>query len=127
MVPTSNSMCDITNDNNLIQYDQGTLALWGLKSNEKITEINLEAVSCVHCGFDAVSYFIGFENGDVREYDNAKLEDEELGLPNIGSAVTSIVTSMDYCIYGSINGKVILYEYDPDYDAETDEEFHVLK
>lgn len=50
-----------------------------------------------------------------------------MDFPNIGSAVTSIVTSMDYCIYSSIQGKVILYEYDPDYDQETDEDFTVLK
>ena len=75
----------------------------------------MKDVSCVHCGYDAVSYFIGFNNGDVKEYDNAKLEEED-DFPNIGSAVTSIVTSMDYCIYSSVNGKVILYEYDPDYD-----------
>lgn len=82
MIPTENEMCDITNDNNLIQYvggleadEGGTLALWGLKSNEKISELAMKDVSYVHCGYDAVSYFIGFSNGDVKEYDNAKLED----------------------------------------------------
>ena len=32
MFPTSSRLYDITNDNNLIQFEDGNLALWGLKS-----------------------------------------------------------------------------------------------
>ena len=128
LIPSTSQVSDITNDNNLIQYDGGNLALWGLKSNEKINEIALDEVSFVHCGFDADGYFVGFKNGDVKEYDSAKMEDNEMDYTNIGSEVTSIVTSMDYVIYSSIRGKVILYEYDPDYDEEAeDNECTVLK
>ena len=46
--------------------------------------------------------------------------------PNIGSKVTSIVTSMDYIIYSSVQGKVILYHYE-DYDEETGDSYSTLR
>ena len=84
--------------------------MWGLKSHTKIVEIDLPQVSIIHNGFDGTSYFIGFDNGDVKEYDNAKLEDLEEDLPNIGSTVTGIVSSPDYVAYCSDKGKVIQAE-----------------
>lgn len=44
-------------------------------------------------------------------------------LPEIGSKVTSIVSSPDYIAYSSIKGKVILYQEDLAYDSETDNDF----
>jgi hypothetical protein len=120
--------CDVTNDNNLIQFEDGKLALWGLKSHAKISEIDLEKVSYVHCGFDGKEYFAGFEDGSIKVFGSAKLEDvtDDYDLPNIGSKITSIVTSPDCLIFSAESGKVILYEYAFDYDDESDETHFVL-
>lgn len=126
MLDTFSECCDITNDNNLIQFEAGTLALWGLKSHAKIAEIETSQVSYVHCSYDGATYIVGFENGDVKVYDNAKLKDLEEDLPSIGSKVTSIVSSPDYIAYSSDKGKVILYEEEFDYDSELDEDYVTL-
>ena len=126
LLDTFSEYCDITNDNNLIQYEAGTLALWGLKSHAKIAEVETDQVSYVHCAHDGATYIIGFDNGDIKVYDNAKLNDLGEDLPNIGSRVTSIVSSPDYIAYSSSEGKVILYEEEFDYDSEADEDYITL-
>ena len=99
----------------MIQYEKGHLALWGLKSHAKITEIPLKGISYIHCSFDSKSYFVGFKDGNVEEYDNAKLEKwEDYKYPNIGSEVTGIISSLNYCFYSSKEGKVIMFKFTPD-------------
>ena len=124
--------CDVSNDNNLMLFEDGKLALWGLKSKTKISEIDLEKVSYVHCGFafNEVMYFAGFEDGSIKVFRSAsaKLEDCSESyfdkLPNIGSKVTSIVTFPNGFIFSSESGKVILYKYCC--DDESDERHFVL-
>ena len=68
-------------------------------------------VSFIHCGFSGLRYFIGYKNGNIEAYDNSKMEaDQDLNskLKNIGSKVTSIVTSRKYICYSSVNGRVLV-------------------
>ena len=75
-----------------------------------ITEVNVEDVSYLHCGFDGKAYFAGLEDGSIKVFGSSKLDDitEDYEFPNIGSKVTSIVTSTDYLVFSSEQGKVIL-------------------
>jgi hypothetical protein len=56
---------DISNDNNLVQFEAGILAVWGLRDNQMIRELTMDGVSQVHASFDGKKYYIGFENGDL--------------------------------------------------------------
>lgn len=111
-MPTKSKMYGITNDNNLIQFEADTLALWSLKTHKKIISIPVSKVSFIHPGSEGKRYFVGFDNGDVKVYDNCKLEEIKLNIPNMGSKVTSICSTQKYCIVSSAQGKVIVSYYE---------------
>ena len=101
LISKTSQVSELTNDNNLIQFDGGKLALWGLRTMKKFNEIALDGVSFVHCGYDGYGYLVGFNNGDVKEYDRSNMEYYDNNFTNIGSKVTSIVSSSSLIIYSS--------------------------
>lgn len=84
---------------------------------EEIRELDFskKEVTFIHCGFSGLRYFIGFKNGDIKCYDNCKMEeitDLNKYMQNIGAKVASIVSSRKYVCYSSSRGRVLVCHYE---------------